>query len=79
LRNVIERALIVTRGPMISTADLPEEITFDMPESLKPNPSAGFKPDNGHGHPALDVHVGMSLSAVKRELLLQTLKIYWWQ
>jgi DNA-binding NtrC family response regulator len=74
LRNVIERALIVTRGPMISTADLPEEITFDMPESLKPNPPAGFKPDNGQGHPALDVHVGMSLSAVKRELLLQTLK-----
>jgi DNA-binding NtrC family response regulator len=74
LRNVIERALIVTRGPMISTADLPEEITFDMPESAKPNPPAGFKPDNGHGHPALDVHVGMSLSAVKRELLLQTLK-----
>jgi DNA-binding NtrC family response regulator len=74
LRNVIERALIVTRGPMISTADLPEEITFDMPESLKPNPPAGFRPDNGQGHPALDVHVGMSLSAVKRELLLQTLK-----
>jgi DNA-binding NtrC family response regulator len=74
LRNVIERALIVTRGPMISTADLPEEITFDMPESVKPSPPAGFKPDNGHGHPALDVHVGMSLSAVKRELLLQTLK-----
>jgi len=74
LRNVIERALIVTRGPMISTADLPEEITFDMPESLKPNPPAGFRPDNGQGHPALEVHVGMSLSAVKRELLLQTLK-----
>jgi DNA-binding NtrC family response regulator len=74
LRNVIERALIVTRGPMISTADLPEEITFDMPESAKPTPPAGLKPENGHGHPALDVHVGMSLSAVKRELLLQTLK-----
>jgi DNA-binding NtrC family response regulator len=74
LRNVIERALIVTRGPRISTADLPEEITFDMPESLKANPPAGYRPDNGQGHPALDVHVGMSLSAVKRELLLQTLK-----
>ncbi len=74
LRNVIERALIVTRGPMISTADLPEDITFDMPESAKPNPPASFKPENGHGQPALDVHVGMSLSAVKRELLLQTLK-----
>jgi DNA-binding NtrC family response regulator len=74
LRNVIERALIVTRGSMISTADLPEEITFDMPESAKPTPPPGLKPENGHGHPALDVHVGMSLSAVKRELLLQTLK-----
>jgi DNA-binding NtrC family response regulator len=73
LRNVIERALIVTRGPMISTADLPDEITVDMPQSVKPSPPAGFKPDNGL-RSTLDVHVGMSLSAVKRELLLQTLK-----
>jgi DNA-binding NtrC family response regulator len=57
LRNVVERALIVTRGPMISVADLPTEI--------KPGSSE---------RSALDVHVGMSLSAVKRELLLQTLK-----
>ncbi len=58
LRNVIERALIVTRGPMISAADLPTEI----------------KPGNGK-RSTLDVHVGMSLSAVKRELLLQTLAL----
>jgi DNA-binding NtrC family response regulator len=58
LRNVVERALIVTRGPMISVADLPTEI--------KPGSSE---------RSALDVHVGMSLSAVKRELLLQTLNL----
>ena len=33
-----------------------------------------LKPNNVRHHPALDVHVGMSLGAVKRELLLQTLK-----
>jgi transcriptional regulator with PAS, ATPase and Fis domain len=60
LRNIIERALIVTRGPMISAADMPPEI----------------KPGNGNGkHSTLDVHVGMSLSAVKRELLMQTLNL----
>ena len=32
-----------------------------------------FKPENG-SHSTLDVHLGMSLSEVKRELLLQTLK-----
>jgi DNA-binding NtrC family response regulator len=73
LRNVIERALIVTHGPMISTADLPEEIRIVIPQSVKPGSSEGPKPDNGL-HSTLDVHVGMSLSAVKRELLLQTLK-----
>jgi two-component system response regulator HydG len=58
LRNVIERALIVTRGPMISVTDLPAEI----------------KPGDGQ-RSTLDVHVGMSLSAVKRELVLQTLNL----
>ncbi|MGH7914896.1 MAG: helix-turn-helix domain-containing protein, partial [Candidatus Binataceae bacterium] len=57
LRNVIERALVVTHGPMISAADLPEEI------------KAGRS-----SRDILDIHVGMSLSAVKRQLLLQTLK-----
>lgn len=60
LRNIIERSLIVTRGPMISAADLPPEI----------------KPGNSNGkNSTLDVHVGMSLSAVKRELLMQTLNL----
>jgi len=73
LRNVIERALIVTRGPMISIADLPEEINIEAPRSIKPAQLPA--PTSGNGRsPTLDVHVGMSLNAVKRELLLETLK-----
>jgi DNA-binding NtrC family response regulator len=73
LRNVIERALIVTRGPRISNADLPQEIASDVPHS----PSVESSQENrsaGNASSTLNVHVGMSLSAVKRELLLQTLK-----
>ena len=73
LRNVIERALIVTPGPMISKADLPEEITLEAPAN--PAPAPVQTPVLGEGSVAgLDVHVGMSLSDVKRELLLHTLK-----
>ena len=83
LRNVIERALIVTRGPMISTADLPEEIkpaqagqnAPNLPEeTIKPQPAGNVAVSSGAAAPKLDVHVGMSLNTVKRVLLLQTLK-----
>ena len=57
LRNVIERALVVTQGPMISIADLSEEITTSR-----------------NSCDVLDIHVGMSLDAAKRQLILQTLK-----
>jgi transcriptional regulator with PAS, ATPase and Fis domain len=57
LRNVIERALVVTQGPMISIADLSEEITTTR-----------------NSCDVLDIHVGMSLDAAKRQLILQTLK-----
>jgi transcriptional regulator with PAS, ATPase and Fis domain len=57
LRNVIERALVVTQGPMISIADLSEEITTSR-----------------NSRDVLDIHVGMSLDAAKRQLILQTLK-----
>lgn len=73
LRNVIERALVVTRGPMISVVDLPEEIKPRIPGEVTPRVRSEVKAGNGVSS-ALDVHVGMSLSAVKRELLLQTLK-----
>jgi len=73
LRNVIERAIIVTRGPMISVVDLPQEIRIRIPgESAVPVQSP-VRSGNGI-HAGLDVHVGMSLNDVKRELLQQTLK-----
>jgi len=74
LRNIIERAIVVTRGPMISVVDLPEEIKPRSPEVATPRIQNEVKSGNGGVHSALDVHVGMSLNAVKRELLLQTLK-----
>jgi len=83
LRNVIERALIVTHGPLISTADLPEEIkpaqavqsSPNLPEEIvKPQPPGIVAVSSGAAAPKLDVHVGMSLNTVKRVLLLQTLK-----
>jgi len=73
LRNVIERALIVTRGPMISIADLPQEIAFHGPATPKPARSAESIPANNRSG-ILNVHVGMSLTAAKHELVLQTLK-----
>jgi len=85
LRNVIERALVVTRGPMISIADLPEDIKPSSaalaparepaaaPQSLRRGLPESVPQGNGGGA-TLDVHVGMSMNAVKRELLLQTLK-----
>ena len=57
LRNVIERALVVTQGPMISIADLSEEIKTSR-----------------NSRDVLNIHVGMSLDAAKRQLMLQTLK-----
>jgi DNA-binding NtrC family response regulator len=73
LRNVIERAIIVTRGPMISVVDLPQEIKLRIPGESTPRVQSPVRSGNGV-HAGLDVHVGMSLNDVKRELLLQTLK-----
>ncbi|HVB59144.1 MAG TPA: sigma-54 dependent transcriptional regulator [Candidatus Acidoferrales bacterium] len=73
LRNVIERALVVTSGPMISAVDLPEEIKPHAPREAASRTPSEVKAGNG-GSSALDVRVGMSLTAVKRELLLQTVK-----
>jgi DNA-binding NtrC family response regulator len=73
LRNVIERAIIVTRGPMISVVDLPQEIRLRIPGESAPRVQSPVSSGNGV-HAGLDVHVGMSLNDVKRELLLQTLK-----
>jgi DNA-binding NtrC family response regulator len=78
LRNVIERAVIVTRGPMISIADLPQELTLgNLPRAEsagQPAPSSEQMPLNGSQVSGPQIHVGMSLDAVKHELLQETLK-----
>ena len=83
LRNVIERAVIVTRGPMISIADLSQELTLGShPRTQSAIESAGNLaagpseecPVNGLQASGPQIYVGMSLNAVKRELLLETLK-----
>ena len=74
LRNVIERALIVTPGPMISKADLPEEITLNGASTASPTPAVQAPVAGDASTADLDVRVGMSLNEVKRELLLHTLK-----
>ncbi len=57
LRNVIERALIVTSGPLITAADLPLEIT-------RPARAGGA---------VFEVTLGSSLDEVERELIERTL------
>src|SRR5579885_159395 len=58
LRNVIERALIVTSGPLITIADLPPEIS-------RPSHSAA---------PGFQVSLGSSLDEVERQLIERTLE-----
>jgi DNA-binding NtrC family response regulator len=57
LRNVIERALIVTRGPLISAADLPPDIR-------------GIAEP---GTPPFELRVGMSIEELERELVQHTI------
>jgi DNA-binding NtrC family response regulator len=56
LRNVIERALIVSQGPLISVADLPPEMKRNSGSSA-----------------AFELHLGMSLDEVERELIMRTI------
>ncbi len=55
LRNVIERALIVSQGPLITAADLPPEMKR-----------------SGGSSSTFELHLGMSLDEVERELILRT-------
>ena len=59
LRNVIERALIVTRGPLLTVADLPREIVRDFTAAA----ASSF-----------EVRLGASLEQTKAELFRRTLE-----
>jgi two-component system response regulator HydG len=58
VRNVIERALIVTHGPLIGVADLPAEL----------------KRGGGGGNTAFEIKLGTSLDDVERELITRTIE-----
>ena len=85
LRNVIERAVIVSTGPLITVADLPTEGALTMPaaqnattprapetpSSADPEPSAVA----AAGPPAQGLPVGQPLREVERQLILKTLEM----
>jgi DNA-binding NtrC family response regulator len=56
LRNIIERALIVSQGPLITVADLPPEMKRSSGSSS-----------------TFELHLGMSLDEVERELIMRTI------
>ena len=58
LRNVVERALILTAGPLVTAEDLPLEIT-------RPSRSVGAR---------FEVSLGSSLDDVERDLIERTLE-----
>jgi DNA-binding NtrC family response regulator len=85
LRNVIERAVIVSTGSLITVADLPTEGALAMPaaqnattpqapetpSSADPEPSAVA----AAGPPAQGLPVGQPLREVERQLILKTLEM----
>ena len=62
LRNVIERAVIVSRGPLLTLADLPPEPVHNGRSKEKPSGVSPVLP------------VGTPLREVERELILKTLE-----
>ncbi|MGH7906392.1 MAG: sigma-54-dependent transcriptional regulator [Candidatus Binataceae bacterium] len=60
LRNAVQHALIVTRGPLISTGDLPIEVTRTAANNGSPL--------------AFEVRPGVSLDELERHLILRTIE-----
>ena len=85
LRNVIERAVIVSTGPLITVADLPTEGALAMPAAQNATtPQAPETPSSADpeqsalaaaGPPAQGLPVGQPLREVERQLILKTLEM----
>ena len=85
LRNVIERAVIVSTGPLITVADLPTEGALAMPAAQNATtPQAPETPSSADpeqsalaaaGTPAQGLPVGQPLREVERQLILKTLEM----
>jgi DNA-binding NtrC family response regulator len=85
LRNVIERAVIVSTAPLITVADLPTEGALAMPAAQNATtPQAPETPSSADpeqsalaaaGTPAQGLPVGQPLREVERQLILKTLEM----
>ncbi|MGB6561533.1 MAG: sigma-54 dependent transcriptional regulator [Candidatus Binataceae bacterium] len=81
LRNVIERAVIVSAGPLITVADLPAEGALPpppVPAPRTPETSASTpaeQPAPASDSPAQGLPVGQPLREVERQLILKTLEM----
>ena len=85
LRNVIERAVIVSTGPLITVADLPTEGALTMPAAQNattpraPETPSSADPEQSAlaaaGTPAQGLPVGQPLREVERQLILKTLEM----
>jgi DNA-binding NtrC family response regulator len=81
LRNVIERAVIVSAGPLITVADLPAEGALPpppVPAPRTPETSASTpaeQPPPASDSPAQGLPVGQPLREVERQLILKTLEM----
>jgi len=85
LRNVIERAVIVSTGPLITVADLPTESALAMPAAQNATPPRAPEiplsadPEQSAlaatTTPAQGLPVGQPLREVERQLILKTLEM----
>jgi DNA-binding NtrC family response regulator len=81
LRNVIERAVIVSAGPLITIADLPAEGALPpppVPAPRTPETSASTPAEQSppaSDSPAQGLPVGQPLREVERQLILKTLEM----
>jgi DNA-binding NtrC family response regulator len=86
LRNVIERAVIVSSGPLITIADLPAESALlasaapsapppPAPETSASTPAVQAAEPATPGSPASGLPIGQPLREVERQLILKTLEM----
>ena len=86
LRNVIERAVIVSSGPLITIADLPAESALlasaapsapppPAPETSASTPAMQAAEPATPGSPASGLPIGQPLREVERQLILKTLEM----
>jgi DNA-binding NtrC family response regulator len=74
LENVIERAAVLTDGPMISLADLPAELLADQVPLLAPPPRQEWRPDITMEPESPTGALSSELDRIERQRLLDALE-----